>query len=139
LFRIHVDQLHDPVRIAAGRRGEQARDHLTRDRDIGFEWRRLPAQDVRPIVDETLILHQPGGPLRAPREVGGLDRSLPVRHGKRRIGDERVVTGGRCRLREAQCLFRAEIQRALFDLLLRRPRVPPLPPVAARLERQGFG
>ena len=59
VLRIDVDQLDDPVGIRSRRRREQMRCHVAGDDDVVGQRSRLPTDDVRSILEKTLIVDQP--------------------------------------------------------------------------------
>ena len=140
LVGVDVDELDDPVAVGPRGRGEEAREDLARDGHVRAERLGLPAEHVGPVVDEALVLGQPGEPAGVVR-VGHLDRPPPVGHRARRVRDVAVelpvaFPGRRV---EGELAAGVEVELALGRLLDRRPGGVRLPLVAPGLERLRLG
>ena len=129
--RVHVDQLHHPVRVRARRLREQVRGHVAGDYHIVGEHVRAPRQHVGPVVHEPLVLHEPLPPARSVHGPGDVrNRVLRVRHVR--------VAARRGRRLERNLRVRSEIN-ALRLRLLRRPGAERMPLVLAALEHVCLG
>ena len=107
-----VDQLDDPVRIAAARRGEEPGDRLPRDAQRGRERFGLVDEHVGARGGVALVVHQPFAP-GGIRGVVRERRALAIGHRFRGVGD--VFTEGLRRgLRpvEAEPAARQQVQFA---------------------------
>ena len=108
------------------------RGDLAGDRHVLGQRLRLVGQDVGPVVDEALVLDEPGRPLRAARKVRRLDRAPAVRDRVRRVGEVRVGRLGlagaarRRRRRSESEPSAPEVEVADLRPRGRRPRLPAL-------------
>ncbi len=57
IFRLHVNELDDPIRVGAGGRGKEVRDDISRDTNVLLQRLGFPCKYIRTMIDETLILH----------------------------------------------------------------------------------
>ena len=131
---VDVDQLHDPVGVAAAGRGEEVCDDVAGDRELLLEGLGLPGQHVGTAVDEALILGLP----QVPAIV--VDRPVLERHRVVGVGDVLVVgvAIGRGRRVEGDGAVSAKVDVAR-DHALGGPAIVLLPLVGAGLEGDRLG
>ena len=135
-MRIHVNELDDPVGVAAGRGSEELGGDLTGERDVFLEFFGLPGEHVRAIVHEALVLHQPGEPTAGMVfGIGHVNGAAAIRHGMRGVADVAVESlfgvAGRGVKEKPAIFVEIEILGLRFT---RRPGVEVHPSVAAGLK-----
>ena len=114
------------------------RHDISRHRHAFRQRFRLPGKRIRPLLHEPLILQQPREP-PAPLRIRFLHRARPVRHRIRRIGNVGIESLPLVfrRIKGKFCVA-MKVKLAARHSITRRPRLPRLPLVRARLKRHRF-
>src|SRR6266542_1716178 len=107
-------------------------------RDVSVQDVSLPGDNIRPQIDEPLVLHPPGAPAR--HAIGAPNGAVPVRNRMGGIGDVAVKFGGGVVLGrfKGELTRAAEIELPVRDAATWRPLVVPSPLVGAGLKGLGF-
>ena len=128
----YVDQLDDPVAVAAGGGNEKLDFHRPGDGDIVVEHRAFIHQHIRAARRKALVFHHEGA-----GHAGGDLRGEGHRQGG--IADIFITAEDVAGIRRVVCQlpFLPEVERRLMDIL-RRPDLKAMPAVSAGLENIRF-